>query len=271
MTNIDGVLSNYFVNVTSDNETALYDFNNREVHAWTFHYMPTLAQIVEKARKDADKRTTAAKPEARRQHEQPEGDCASCAACAACQGECGVCPYARTPDDREVGIAEAVHALLVSDAMTGNDEGTPSGYYVDAENVEYLVRTAVDAYDSARTPDATLCHNGHPFEPGVSTDHAPGESDPRWCNTCGEARTPSDLAAIVQEEVTGLLHPEFGTEWREPDGVIWQAIQQAKAEALESAAEDYSAAYQKVSAAGMQEVYDFLYARAARLRKQRGK
>lgn len=36
------------------------------------------------------------------------------------------------------------------------------------------------------TPDE--CHNGHPFVPGVSTDHAPGESDPRWCNTCGEAR-----------------------------------------------------------------------------------
>lgn len=35
------------------------------------------------------------------------------------------------------------------------------------------------------------CHNGHPFTPGVSTDHAPGESDPRWCNTCGEAVSPT--------------------------------------------------------------------------------
>jgi hypothetical protein len=39
--------------------------------------------------------------------------------------------------------------------------------------------------------DVPRCHNGHPFVPGVSTDHEPGESDPRWCNTCGEARVLS--------------------------------------------------------------------------------
>lgn len=48
---------------------------------------------------------------------------------------------------------------------------------------------------------ADVCHNGHPFVPGVSTDHAPGESDPRWCNTCGEARKPPLL--IEQSKTTG--------------------------------------------------------------------
>jgi hypothetical protein len=33
-----------------------------------------------------------------------------------------------------------------------------------------------------------LCHNGHPFEPGVTVDDAPGESHPEWCNVCGEGR-----------------------------------------------------------------------------------
>lgn len=33
------------------------------------------------------------------------------------------------------------------------------------------------------------------------------------------------------EILTEALHPEFGTEWREPDGIIWQAVQQAKEEA----------------------------------------
>lgn len=32
-----------------------------------------------------------------------------------------------------------------------------------------------------------VCHNGHPFEPGIDQD-APDQPDPRWCNTCGEAR-----------------------------------------------------------------------------------
>lgn len=31
----------------------------------------------------------------------------------------------------------------------------------------------------------------------------------------------------VQEALTGALHPEFGTEWREPDGVIYKAVQEA--------------------------------------------
>lgn len=36
-------------------------------------------------------------------------------------------------------------------------------------------------------PPRDMCHNGHPFVPGVSVD-SPGESDPRWCNTCGVVR-----------------------------------------------------------------------------------
>lgn len=41
---------------------------------------------------------------------------------------------------------------------------------------------------SAENDVPDRCRDGHPFVPGVSTDHAPGESDPRWCNTCGETR-----------------------------------------------------------------------------------
>lgn len=36
-------------------------------------------------------------------------------------------------------VEAAVSALLESDAMTPNDEGTPTHYFVDAENDEYLV------------------------------------------------------------------------------------------------------------------------------------
>ena len=35
----------------------------------------------------------------------------------------------------------------------------------------------------------------------------------------------------VNEALVGALHPEFGTEWREPDGVIYKAVQQARADA----------------------------------------
>lgn len=56
-------------------------------------------------------------------------------------------------------------------------------------------------------PDADeRCHNGHPFAPGVSIDHAPGESDPRWCNTCGEARTASRDADVARGKDALLEH-----------------------------------------------------------------
>jgi hypothetical protein len=52
-------------------------------------------------------------------------------------------------DARRQFIIEAVtEALILSDAMTGNSEGTPSTYYVDPENVEYLVKTVLDFAES---------------------------------------------------------------------------------------------------------------------------
>jgi hypothetical protein len=45
------------------------------------------------------------------------------------------------------------------------------------------------------------------------------------------------ISDIVQDQLTSVLHPEFGTEWREPDGIIYKAVQQAKADALREAAE----------------------------------
>lgn len=32
-----------------------------------------------------------------------------------------------------------------------------------------------------------MCHNGHPFEPGIDVDN-PARPDPSWCNVCGERR-----------------------------------------------------------------------------------
>lgn len=55
------------------------------------------------------------------------------------------------------------------------------------------------------TPD--LCHNGHPFVPGVDTDMvAEGrQPDARWCNTCGEARRGATPVAS-RERVAEVLH-----------------------------------------------------------------
>ncbi len=33
---------------------------------------------------------------------------------------------------------------------------------------------------------------------------------------------------VAHEALTDALHPEFGYEWAEPDGVIWKATQQAR-------------------------------------------
>ncbi len=43
---------------------------------------------------------------------------------------------------------------------------------------------------------------------------------------------------IEAEALTDALHPEFGTEWQEPDGVIWKAVDQARAEERERVARD---------------------------------
>ena len=47
--------------------------------------------------------------------------------------------------------------------------------------------TEVERLRTRVTPPVDMCHNGHPFVPGVSID-TPDEPDPRWCNTCGETR-----------------------------------------------------------------------------------
>lgn len=41
----------------------------------------------------------------------------------------------------------------------------------------------------------------------------------------------SEVRSILEDEIAGLYHPEFGTEWRDPDGSLWQHVQQARAEA----------------------------------------
>lgn len=46
----------------------------------------------------------------------------------------------------------------------------------------------------------------------------------------GKQLTASEVAGEV---MSSALHPEFGTEWREPDGTIWKAIQQATADAIQ--------------------------------------
>jgi hypothetical protein len=59
--------------------------------------------------------------------------------------------------------------------------------------------------------------------------------------TYTDADQRADTAYLVgyrrggEDALTGALHPEFGTEWREPDGVIWKAAQEAKAEAWDEA------------------------------------
>lgn len=38
---------------------------------------------------------------------------------------------------------------------------------------------------------ADMCHNGHPFEPGVddAMEDEGRQPDPLWCNVCGEGRS----------------------------------------------------------------------------------
>lgn len=164
----DDMLSNYFVGQSNDDETVLYDSKHRLVYIWTFHYEPTLAEIVTKAREDADEQITAA-------------------------------------------IDEAVER---------------SNFAADADERDDYTDLA-ERWDSASATVRAFEHH--------------------W---------PADCLAEAAEFARALS--------RTPDADL------AAAKELESAAEDYSAAYQKVSANGMQEVYDFLYARAARLREQGG-
>jgi hypothetical protein len=49
--------------------------------------------------------------------------------------------YRPTDDD----VQRGADALRYSDALTGNDDGTPTHYVVDAENVEYLTAVILAA------------------------------------------------------------------------------------------------------------------------------
>lgn len=37
----------------------------------------------------------------------------------------------------------------------------------------------------------------------------------------------------IADAITDALHPEFGTEWQEPDGIIWKALAEREAEVRE--------------------------------------
>ncbi len=50
-------------------------------------------------------------------------------------------------------------------------------------------------------PNQPLCHNGHPFEPGVSDDPAEFSEhgyDWRWCNVCGETTYAALREKVLQ-------------------------------------------------------------------------
>jgi hypothetical protein len=89
------------------------------------------------------------------------------------------------------GLREALEG-----AVTVVEQGIARSTRPDREGflMTSHVRQILAAY-----PD--LCHNGHPFEPGVDTDmEAEGRTpDPRWCNVCGEARQ-----AITDAVVDGV-------------------------------------------------------------------
>lgn len=76
-------------------------------------------------------------------------------------------------------------------------------------------------------------------------DHMDG-----WCCVCGEHEVQVSwrlhvadalaplIAEILNDEITGLYHPEFGTEWRE-DGSLFKIVHEAQAAALREAADDW--------------------------------
>jgi hypothetical protein len=91
------------------------------------------------------------------------------------------------------------------------------GASVDLTRAVVLLSQARDAI--ADHVEMDLCHNGHPFEPGIDVDMT-GEGrtpDARWCNVCGDTRgwlvgpkgeakrvaARSDAAAVVGGEQHG--------------------------------------------------------------------
>jgi hypothetical protein len=78
--------------------------------------------------------------------------------------------------------------------------------------------------------EAAQCHNGHPFEPGVTVDDAPGESHPEWCNVCGEARRADLLAVDRASKVFGWQHLSrysgMSAEWM--DATLTAIVREAR-------------------------------------------
>lgn len=76
-------------------------------------------------------------------------------------------------------------------SMNGGTEG-PDVWQVDCPAcwLAHLGAVKVDGpnlEDPAPTSSPVdLCHNGHPFEPGMNCDGNP--PDPTWCDACGETR-----------------------------------------------------------------------------------
>lgn len=72
-----------------------------------------------------------------------------------------------------------------------------------------------ESADHKHSPDYAepdLCHNGHPFEPGVDTDMATEgrQPDPRWCNVCGEARRCAPGVSEAAVDAAERAYGAFG-------------------------------------------------------------
>lgn len=62
----------------------------------------------------------------------------------------------------------------------------------------------LDAERDGALGNADLCHNGHPFEPGLDADALDEPGDPRWCDVCGEARRSTPKNAESPVSAAGL-------------------------------------------------------------------
>lgn len=65
-------------------------------------------------------------------------------------------------------------------------------------------------------PSPDICHNGHPFEPGIDVDD-PEHPDPTFCNVCGELRRPSSSLGDVSDSEPPVL-PENWCDTCEGEG-----------------------------------------------------
>lgn len=53
------------------------------------------------------------------------------------------------------------------------------------------------------------------------------ESFTKDCKYIGPCLTPNQIADLVHDQIVGMYHPEFGTEWREPDGSLYLLFKRA--------------------------------------------